>query len=87
MRFWVFWFIGLFFAGIRDVLHPDNATLTINLFGWGRVFQGGWTAWAGAPLMLAAGLGMVVYFRYLARNEDKFLIDFVRRTLEAQNGR
>jgi hypothetical protein len=37
--------------------------------------------------MLAAGLGMVVYFRYLARNENKFLIDFVRRTLEAQNGR
>ena len=36
--FWVFWFIGLFFAGIRDVLHPDNATLTINIFGWGAYF-------------------------------------------------
>jgi hypothetical protein len=33
--------------------------------------------------MLAARMGMVVYFRYLARNEDKFLIEFVEKTLEA----
>jgi hypothetical protein len=83
--FWAFWFISVFLAGITSVLRGDDSTLTIAVFWWQGVFRGAWTAWVGTLLMLAAGLGLFIYFRYLARKEDKsFLIDFVRKTLEAQ---
>jgi hypothetical protein len=81
--FFVFWFIGVF---LIPVLHGNdaNATLTINLFELQRVYQGAWTAWLGTLVMLAVGLGLLVYLRYLARKEDRFfLVDFLRKTLQA----
>ncbi len=43
-------------------------------------------AWVGAimfPVMLAFGFGLLRFGRYLARDESRFLKDFLIRTLDA----
>lgn len=45
------------------------------------------TAWMGVvipPLMLAFGFGLVRFGRYLARDEARFLTDFLAQTLDAK---
>ena len=42
-------------------------------------------AWLGVavlPLMLGFGIGLMMFGQFIARKEEQFLIDFLRRTVD-----
>ena len=58
----------------------------INLLRSGQLAASGWQ-WLAVPfLMLGFGVVLVGSGKYLARDEADFLIDFVRRALDAREG-
>lgn len=76
VAFIVFWFGFVLFIGLRN-------SVTANAFGEKSVVEGWWVA----PGILASfGAALVLVGRYLARDEEKFLIDFLRQTIDAREG-
>jgi|KBSSwiStaDraftv2_1062776.scaffolds.fasta_scaffold225778_3 hypothetical protein len=78
------WFAVAIFLGFVSISQGDSTGTTVNLLGWQHVFRGGWASWVMPMLFLAGGAGVFVYCRYLARGEDKFLVDLVQQIFDAQ---
>lgn len=73
------WFSGVVLIGGTMFI----ATLGSLLFGSGHWAQNSWLGVVIPPVMLAFGYGLIRFGRHLARDEAKFLTDFLIQTLDA----
>jgi hypothetical protein len=77
--FMFIWFSGVVLIGGTMFV----ATVGTMLFSAGSQHQNAWMGAVIPPLMLAFGFGLVRFGRYLARDETRFLRDFLIQTLDA----
>jgi hypothetical protein len=84
VAFVAFWFIGVVWFCYGFFLEGDDARATFNVFGVAYAIQGRWVAALIPLLFVGFGVGIVKYCHYLARDEQAFLIDFLRDTIGAQ---
>ena len=76
--FMVIWFSGVLLIG--------GAMFIITIWTWlaGKVPlpTNAWLGVAVLPLMLGFGIGLMWFGQFIARKEEQFLIDFLRRTVD-----
>jgi hypothetical protein len=79
--FMILWF-GITFL-ISLILLIDGSPTTVYAFGEKYIVSGRWAT--VFPMLFAAfGAALVKFGRYLARDEETFLIDFIRKTLDVR---
>jgi hypothetical protein len=76
--FMLIWLSGVLFIGGTMFL----ATVGSMAIASGSHHQNAWMGVVIPPVMLAFGFGLVCFGRYLARDEGRFLTDFLSRTLD-----
>lgn len=84
IAFSVFWFGGVLFMG-RQAIAQGHGTMTVSFFGLTTVFKGWWVGVAAPLILICAGLAIVVVGRFMARDDEKFLIDFLRKTIDVRD--
>ena len=75
--FMAFWFTGVILIG------GSASVMAVKDFLEGNSNNGEWIALIVPPLMIAFGVALVAFGRWLGRNERPFLIEFIKSTLSA----
>ena len=76
--FMAFWFTGVLGIGGTIFIFGLQAAIS------GSEPVGNWISLVVPPLMVAFGIGFYKFGRWLARNEQAFLLDFIMTTLKAR---
>jgi hypothetical protein len=76
--FMLIWLSGVLLIGGTMFL----STVGSMAIASGSHHQNAWMGVVIPPVMLAFGFGLVCFGRYLARDEGRFLTDFLSRTLD-----
>jgi hypothetical protein len=78
--FMAFWFCGVVLIGAEVLVSTAAALLR------GDASAQAWMGIIGPFGMLAFGVALVAFGRFLARNEREFLLNFLRATIDARPG-
>jgi hypothetical protein len=84
IAFMVFWAGGVLFMG-RQAIAQGHGTMTVSFFGLMTVFEGWWVGIAAPLILLCSGVAIVVLGCFFARDEEKILIDFLRKTIDVRD--
>jgi hypothetical protein len=83
--FLAFWFGGVFLIGLKAIAQ-GHATMTVKLFGFTTyIFDEWWVAPVSTFILFCVGLAIIVMYRFGARDDEKFLIDFLRKTIDVRD--
>jgi hypothetical protein len=86
MHPFVRFFMGFWFGGIILIGGSFSVVVAISLFpGSGHYYHDAWMGLVGPPVILAFGIGLVRFGRFLTRDESKFLTDFLVHALNARD--
>jgi hypothetical protein len=84
IAFLIVWFGVVLFLGL-EAIAEGHGTLKVNFFGYRTVFEGWWAGVATPFLFLCFGVAALVRVYFSARDDEKFLIDFLRKTIDARD--
>jgi hypothetical protein len=83
--FLAFWFGGVFLIGLKAIAQ-GHSTMTVKFFGYvTNIFDDWWVAPVSTLMLFCVGLATIVICRFWARDDEKFLIDFLRKTIDVRD--
>ena len=60
--------------------------MTVKFFGYAiYIFDEWWVAPVSTFILFCVGLTIIVIYRFGARDDEKFLIDFLRKTIDVRD--